>query len=231
VAQSQKPAGGFMTYNGDPKKYAYAEKLHMPYCPALHMPDDDMFMENPPALLDQVRSIRAFAPKAKFRVDPISFDTPYARPGHDPRDPRNNAVFASAWCTIVTKYLALGGVDEAVFNVGPAYADLALKDLGALAGSKVLATTTSQGALAPVEALAVETDGKLVIWLANKTDVPQKAAVAGLAGGKAQLERINAKTRLRSGPSKEQATVANGELTIDLAPFETCKITGAAARK
>ena len=167
----------FLAYNREAQKYADAELVAFPYNPAAHMPDDDTFMENVTSLVDQVRTVRAFAPKAKVRVDPIGFNSPYLRPSDDAR---NRGLFGAAWCARVMKYLALGGVDEAAFKVGPGYAELAQKDLAQSAGKRVLACTVAAVGPAPVDALAVEADDKRIVWLMNLTDQPQKLVLGDL---------------------------------------------------
>ena len=54
--------------------------------PALHLPDDDTFMENIAAIVDQVRTVRSFAPGAKIRIDPVTFDSKHPRLETDPRN-------------------------------------------------------------------------------------------------------------------------------------------------
>jgi len=81
----------------------------LPYCPALHMPDDDTFLENLPTVVDWVASLRAATLKAKVRVDPITFNSPYPRPGDDPR---NRGLYGAAWCLRLLYFLNQAGVTK-----------------------------------------------------------------------------------------------------------------------
>lgn len=167
----------FRTFNGDHEKYADAKLITIPFNPAFHMPDDDTFMENVPTVLDWVNSIRAFAPNAKFRFDPVSFNSPYPRPS---ADPRNDGLFAASWCSRVVKYLALGGVEEAAFVPVTNYAATALSRIAPYAGRRLLQVSIAPGTPTPVDALAIDGDGCTVIWLMNLTDKTQKVAIDGL---------------------------------------------------
>jgi hypothetical protein len=172
---SRGESQNFMHYNNKPDQFTNAEWIVMAFNPAAHMPDDDTFMENIPAVLDQVHSIRGFAPRAKFRIEPITIDSPYPRPGPDPR---NRGQFAAAWCARMLKYLALAGVDEAVFKVGPGPCDDLLADAARLKGQPILATDVDPHGR--VDVLATED----ALWLINKTDAPQQVTVTrGTSGG------------------------------------------------
>ncbi|NQT20605.1 MAG: PQQ-binding-like beta-propeller repeat protein [Planctomycetes bacterium] len=213
VEQSAKGTG-FMNYCRQPEKHADAKLITMPYNPAAHMPDDDTFMENIPAIVDQVKTIRAFAPNAKFRIDPIKIDSPYPRPG---RDPRNEGRFASAWCARMIKYLAVAGVGEAVFNLGPG-ADNIRKIAGEVAGRNVLATDV--GPHEAVDALAIDDGGRVVVWLINKTDQTQPVVVKKFSDGeKVDILRLD-------GSDPKQQPLDNGDLKINLAPFEVYLAAG-----
>ena len=51
----------FVDINNNREKYADAKTITWPYTSATHLPDDDVLMENPPALLDQAKTIRSCA--------------------------------------------------------------------------------------------------------------------------------------------------------------------------
>ena len=222
VEQSVEGAD-FLQCNRDRQQYTGAELIALRFNPSLHMPDDDTFMENIPAICDQVVTIRSFAPTARFRVDPIALDSPYPRPGPDPR---NRGQFAAAWCARMVKYLALAGVEEAVFNVGLGHsAELVQKVMAPYAGRTVLSTDV--GPHAAIDVLALDDAGRRVIYLINKTDRPQRLLVDKLGdAAKAKLLRLNASAPLTSGlgPPQEVA-VKNGQLSLDLDPFEVCIMT------
>lgn len=212
VAPGAPSKNGFRTYNHDPKGSANVGEFILPYNPALHMPDDDTFMENVPTVLDWVKSLRTFAPGAEFRFDPIGFDSPYPRPADDPR---NAGLFAAPWCTRVIKYLALGGVGEAAFVPNGKSAATALNQLSKFAGDRVIETTVSPASPSLVDALAVEGDGETFVWLMNLTDRPQSVAVHGL-GELTSRSLIGASSAhyLQTSPS-----------TFAVPPFEVLQIT------
>ena len=211
---------GFLGQPRDTAALVAAERIVMSYNPASHLPDDDTFMENLSAIADQVQTLRLRAPKAKFRIDPIGFDSPYPRPGPDPR---NKGLFAAAWCTAAVKHLALAGAEEAAFKVGPGYAAFAQELLGQHAGRAVL--DTGVGPHEPIAALAIAAKSGRVLVLMNKTGHEQTVAVKGL-GPKVRLRRLNAATSLKSGPGAARAlAVADGSLELPLGPFEVCFLT------
>jgi len=213
----------FVEINQHRADHAGAETVSFAYNPASHLPDDDTFMENRPAAADQVRTVRAFAPKARVRVGPITLDSPYPRAG---RDPRNRGLFAAAWAAGLVRHLALAGADEAVFCVGPGPVDEVLREMGVLKGRAVLQADAAAGDAdaPPVEALAVRADGGgAVVWLSNSTDRAQAVVVEGLGGAaKAALWRLGA-----DGPAASSVPVEGGRLALELGAFEVCRITAA----
>ena len=222
-ADSHQP---FRHYNASPRKYAKTAKITFRYNPALHMPDDDTFMENIPAIRDQCKTMRTFAPRAQLRAGLVLFDSPYPRPS---RDPRNRGLFAAAWCARTMKYLALAGVEEAVFKVGPGYVDQLKKTMTPLAGRAILATK-----IAPhdaIDALAAAGPSGPVLWIINKTDQPQKASIRWpKPSARLKLLRLNASAAPGEPLDAAQASpAADGLLTLQLQPFEVITITPAEA--
>jgi hypothetical protein len=164
----------FFSVNTQRHLHADAESVQFACNPALHLPDDDTVMENVGAVLDQVRTARSFAPRAKIRIDPITFNSQHPRPGSDPR---NATVFGAAWSAALMKYLALAGVDGAGFAVdGPAAREIQ-EEIGAFAGCGVFEATTEAVVRPAVEAIAVSTTDSIRLWLINMTDCPQRAVV------------------------------------------------------
>lgn len=205
--------GDFQTYNHEPQKYADTEFFILPYNPAAHMPDDDTFTENIPTILDWVRTIRTFAPKARFRFDPIDIDSPYPRAG---KDPRNDGLFAASWCARVVKYLALGGVDEAAFRLDSGYAAAILRRFIPFAGRPVLEVDVSPGTPSPIDMMAVEDDDvEIIIWLMNLTDQLQMVSICGLHNVRL---RYFASTGEKPNSPLDPATIA-------LKPFEVLELS------
>lgn len=216
---------GFLRINQERKEYADAAGIAFPYNPAAHMPDDDTFMENRAAVADQVRTVRSFAPKAKVRIDPITIDSPYPRPGPDAR---NAALFAAAWAAGLVRHLAAAGADEAIFKLGDGPAEVVRRRMAGLAGKPVLSAEVTGGRPAPVEALAVRDGGTVVVWLSNSTDEPRAVVVEGLAeAGSVAVWRLNAETvGLEKNPEKP-APLQAGKLPLTLGPFEVCRVAAA----
>jgi len=212
--ENRGTSGKFMEYNGKPDKHADAEWIVMNYNPAAHMPDDDTYMENITAVYDQVQSIRQFAKKAKFRVDPITIDSWYPRPGPDPR---NNSLFGAAWCARMVKYLALAGVDEAVFKVGAdspkPYATNVLKLLSLFAGKPVL--TTDVPPHADVDVLAIRDGAARVLFIINKTGSLRRVSIKA---GRVDIAR--ARQAQIEGRPWQALPLADGAFALDLPPCE-----------
>ncbi|HEY3417496.1 MAG TPA: hypothetical protein VGM23_11485, partial [Armatimonadota bacterium] len=161
----------FVTLNEHREPYVDAEQITWEYNPSAHLPDNDMFMENVSAIIDQVRTVRTFAPRAKIRIDPIHFTWPHplAAP-----DPRIGKPFAAAWTAVMLTFLARAGVDEAVFAVGPGPSEDLLRHFRRYAGHPVRVADISGPYPQPVQALAIGDGNDLRIWLINMTDAPQR---------------------------------------------------------
>jgi len=161
------------------------EVLQFACNPALHLPDDDTFMENAGAVVHQVRTARAFAPGARIRIDPITFNSKHPRPG---ADPRNETAFGAAWSALALKYLALAGVDEAGFAVHGELARAIQEEIGAFAGCQIREAIPKAAVRPAVDALAIAAPGATRLWLINTTDAPQKVEVLGDGGNEVIFE-------------------------------------------
>lgn len=164
----------FVGTNGNRKEAASKQMVAWSYTPFAHMPDDDTLLENLPAILDQARTVRSFAPAATLKIATASLDSPYGRPAPDAR---NQGPLAGAWATALVKYAALGGVAEVGFNVGPGFAQSLRDELNRWAGATVLAADIPFVGRPTVEVLAVEKDGARTAWLINLTPQPQKVTL------------------------------------------------------
>lgn len=167
----------FRTYNLDTWKYRDKKVVRLPYNPALHMPDEDTFMENIPTIYDWGQTIRECTPAARIRLDPVSFDSPYPRPASDSRIA---GLFAAAWNARVMKYLALAGVDEAAFPHAESYGAAILERFRAFCGEEIIDTKISSLCPHAVDAFGVEKSGRLTIWLINLTDSAQTVSLDGV---------------------------------------------------
>ena len=218
---SNKPSGNFSNINRDRQKYTNAEVVAWSYCPALHLFDDDMYMENLSAIVDQARMVRSSAPKAKLVVNPISINVPYPRPG---RDPRNMGLFAGAWSAVCIKHLATAGVDQAGCAVGPGFARQVQQELGHYAGRPLRAVEISGEEPSPIEAIAIDDAGDSPIWLINKTDQPQRVVIEGwsrelITKSLVSTKPVTAETQPAESDSTNQAGL------VILAPFDVCRVT------
>jgi len=166
-------------------------------------------------------------------VWPATMEPPFPRAQ---RDPRNNGLFAAAWSALFVKCAAVAGVDAVKLDVGPFYAAVVQESLASLAGCPVLESKVQADAPIPVDALALEKNGRKIVYLINKTDRPQPVVVAGLKGH-AELWRFNESTAAvnskapapitaPTSTSTSQETIApDGSLRVELKPFEVCRIT------
>ncbi len=193
LARAPKPRD-FVAVN-DADKYGSAAEIAWRFNPAAHLNDDDMLMENIPAVLDQVLTVRQWAPKARITIGPNSFH--WHHPGR-PVDARNSTQFGAAWCAALWKYLALASVDEVAFDVGPGPADAVQQSLGALAGRRLHHVAIRGPLPRPVEAFAVAAPAGVALWLVNLTDAPQPVEIpsipAGLAPKSLTLQPYEVKT-------------------------------------
>lgn len=221
IQTSPAKRAGFGEINGNSARHTAATELAWGFNVAMHMPDDDTFMENIPAVVDQVKSVRAFAAQAKIRIGPVTFNSPYPRPGPDPR---NQGLFGAAWVVRMMKYLGRAGVAEAGFDVGAGAAADAVQELAKFAGGPLLTTALDGGGIpATVEVLAVEADSQRQLWVVNLTDQPETVTLAGLGAGAAvRIEHGAAWGAER--PKPRTATAARGEIALELAPFEVCRL-------
>ena len=164
----------FVTLNRGREPFVGADEVAWAFNPAAHMPDDDTFMENITAVVDQAATVRTFAPAARLRVAPIGFDSPYPRPA---RDARNQQRFAAAWTAALAGELARADVEEATFATSPG-ADPILRALQELRGCPLRPVTVTGPLPAPLRAFAVIVEGETRLWLINITARSQSVQLA-----------------------------------------------------
>ena len=213
-------ADGMLTYHFLNQKRAAAEKISWIYTPVAHQPDDDTIMENLPGVLDQARTIRSWAPQAKLAVEMFSINSPYERPG---ADPRNDSPLAAAWATALLKYLALGGVEEAAGNVGSGLPEWLRASMAEHAGATLLYTQVPNEGRPTVEPLAINIDNGILIWLINTTEQPQKFIISNSSPRNNFLKgKISSRSSLDAdGPSK---SIGELEGNFELKPFEVVEV-------
>jgi outer membrane protein assembly factor BamB len=203
-AASSVKAASFVAQNGKRDGWKNAATVAWAFNPAAHMPDDDMFFENLSSVVDQAATVRALHPTARLRVDPIHFDSPYPRPG---RDPRNTGQFAAAWTAAMAGWLARAGVDEAVFTTGPA---AVLELLSPLGGHAVHALVPLSGDPRAVTGFTIDN----VAWVVNLTSQPQAVILPH------PMVRLS---RLAAGAQRFTPAAVKGA-TLTLAPLEVVRV-------
>lgn len=218
-----KPEGAPSFVSINQNRHPEAADIAWEYNPAAHLPDDDTHFENLPAIVDQARTLRSFAPQAKLHLAGLTLDSPYPRPG---RDPRNNGLFAAAWTMSAVKYLAVAGVADVSIDAGQLYAPLIMQSLAPAAGRPLLGVDIATSYPAPVTAFAVQGTPGTTLWVVNTTAHTQPVTILGM-GAKLTLQRL---TVLPTGEGKIlESTVQgkNGEVAIELGPFEVWQLVTA----
>lgn len=226
VAVTKEPVARFVELNQKPEAQSGAATVGFAFNPTAHMPDDDTLFENCSAVVDQVATFRALALKAKFRIGPIDFNSPYPRPGPDPR---NRGMFAAAWTVRMVKYLAFAGVDEAAIAADPAFGGRVLGKLVTFAGDEMTGLPTPYGLPgSAVEEFSVLAYGKPVIWLANLTSQPVDYTVDRNKFGKARkvsLERLLAPNGAAAATWHAEPAIALSDVVrVQLPAFGVCLI-------
>lgn len=200
-------------------------KLHTwGFTPAVNLYDDDTFMENTAAVLDQLRTARVFTNPHGLdigcRLDPVHFESLHSRPA---RDARNATAFAAAWLACFVKYAAMGGAHEVAFRVGPGPVDSVRTAFAALAGRFVRSIVVTARGHPPVEAFGiVDADLSTTLVFANTTAHSISLPVENIVVRPHTVRRVSDMQRWEN--TATLSPVADGTLTLNLAPFEVCAL-------
>jgi len=201
-------------------------KLHTwGFTPAVNLYDDDTFMENPPAVLDQIRTARVFTnphgTDIGCRIDPVHFESLHPRPA---RDARNHTAFAAAWLTVFTKYAALGAALDVAFRVGPGPVDSVRSALAARAGRAVRPVAITAPGHPPVDAFGiVDAELRTELWFINTTTQSLSLPVERIIPGSYTVRRISDTS---AWDAEGALTIgAEGTTTLALAPYEVCVLS------
>jgi hypothetical protein len=162
--------------------YKLLEKVTFGVIPGAHLYDNDTYMENCPAIVPEVATLRSFASCSSIRIDPISMKAPY--PTADMKLEGGEAL-ATAWCARMVKYLALAKVDEAAFDIEEAAAQDVVKSIAALEGKTLVPSDI--GPHEVVDSFGVLVDDGCRIWVINKTLDTQQVVLSGLAESEVSL--------------------------------------------
>lgn len=190
--------------------------------PSVHLPDEDNMTENLPTVVAQAATVKEFAPGVPLHVSPIRIRGLYA---DGKRDVRNSGPFAVAWAASLAKYLALGGVDHADFDMGPGPATLLLSDMKQYGGKPVLgAKVTGPAKPLAVDAFGVQSADGPVFWVINLTGKTQ-TVTCDLLPNKPAFKV----SQIRAGSKPALISVGemnpeNGKLTLTLAPYQVLKL-------
>ena len=151
---------------------------------AVNLFDNDTWIENTRTPIDQARTVRAIAPRARQRVA-VSLNAPYARTAPDPRGKNQ---FAAAWTVAVMANLCRAGVDEAMFDLDAPRPQVVLQRFEKLVGQQVLVSINSDsGARRAVESLALRdgttpsasrayTTSRIPGWRTGRSSVTRSSA-------------------------------------------------------
>jgi len=200
-------AASFVSLNQHRDKWKDSTAVTWSWTTATHLPDDDVAMENLPAIVDQAHTIKSLAPRALLRVGPISMN------GRWPRIERP-AGFAAAWSADALKYLAIGNVDEVAFAETTPEAQRMLTLFQPFTG-KPLLDVKVEPRFASVDAFAAADIGTTVLWLVNRSGNTQHVVIDGAPAGAVQVIRL---------PTAGVPEALAAE-SIDLAPFDVCEVT------
>ncbi len=209
------------------------EVLRWFYNPSLHQPDDDTFVENPSAIIDQVRTARKIAPGAQMRVnpetalrlEPVAFDSPHIRPGPDPR---NNGLFAAMWAALVWKYATEAGVEELVFKRRDGFWGAIHKLMKPYEGWTAHAVGVPLGVRPALQTLALNSEDSRCLLLINASAETITARIRpGFLPGSVRMARINADVNPENELAWESvdsaASIKLGALEVAVVAAETAR--------
>lgn len=212
-----QPCLDFSSVNFSRAQYTGAKSLTWGLCPTVHLWDDDNIMDNLSAMPDQVRTAHTFAPDAPILISPVRLDLPHPRPD---RDPRNTTAFGAAWSAAALKYLALAGVEQAAFEIGPGPSVKVQEAIGAYTGQTLREIKITHVGPARVEAFLIQGDSPS-LWLVNLTAQPQHTLLLQVPShGAGSLVRFHG----TGDPVKEAVSASKDDLAVVLAPFEVVEL-------
>lgn len=163
-----RSAGFFIDAWAKCDEWTKSEEISWEFNPSVNLFDNDTLNENLQVVVQQSNTIKASAPDARLKVSAISLNPPFPRAV---ADARYSTPYAAVWVVAAIKQLALAGVYEATFNIGPAYAQNVLNEFGKYAGAHLLpvklASEESNSGEKKYDALAFVFNQKTWIYLLN----------------------------------------------------------------
>jgi hypothetical protein len=192
------------------------------YTPTVHLPDNDVIMENVSAICDQAKTVKSFAPEASLHVG-AALRATKAGAGQDPRAP---SPFAAAWATALLKYLSCGGIEEAGFDLGPGYVTQVVDAMRPLAGKDVLDVQVAPHEALHPTAYAVKDGAATFVWVANRKPRAVQILLEGISGtSAAKVTHIDGGGKVDVAPTEQQAEVRDGNVLINLPPYGVARVT------
>ncbi len=173
-----------------------------------HLPDHDTMMENPPAVADQVRTLRAVLPDCTVDVAPSKL------PPADANQP-----IAGAWTAEVIKYLSLAGVNQAAFGSPSELQTNIIEAIRPYVGQKLLAVETEPADSHHLTTFEIDGKDGVALFLINRTAHAWHAEVQGAVSGKTKVQQI------ASGSAEQAGDAENGMLKVELPPYGVCRVT------
>jgi hypothetical protein len=151
----------FGVVNQHRDQYAKETAVTWNWTTGTHLPDNDTSMENTPAIIDQAKTVRSFAPRALLRVGPISIDGKWPLSMHPP-------IVTAAWTASAIHALSEADVDEAAFLNPTPEAQQVISRFKEVTGKPLVKVNVSRPR--DVEAFAVNDIGTTTLWLINRSD-------------------------------------------------------------
>ena len=223
VASTQfRNAVAFQDISFNRQRFKGAKVVIWLYTPTVHLPDNDVIMENVPTVCDQAKTVKDFAPEASLRVG-AALRAPKAGTGQDARAP---APFAAAWATALLKYLSCGNVEETAYDLGPGYVTQVVDAMRPLAGKDVVDVQLSQHEALHPTAFAVRDGDATIVWIANRKNEAVQVALDGMSStSSAKVAHIDASTKVDAAPADQEAEVKDGRIAIDLPAYGVARLT------
>ncbi len=161
---------GYYAINFNRAKFENASVLLWNYTPFVHLPDDDVMLENISTVLDQAQTARAFSPHASLHVGPIALSPPSPHPNRYPSRPPG---MAAAWAAAFYGNLARAGISKANFDMPDEGVGQFLKSLDSYQGRPLLNVSLNPGhplterGVSPLQAFAAQGADGDALWLIN----------------------------------------------------------------
>ena len=223
VASTQfRNAVAFQDISFNRQRFKGAKVVIWLYTPTVHLPDNDVIMENVSAVCDQAKTVKDFASEASLRVG-AALRAPKAGAGQDPRAP---TPFAAAWATALVKYLSCGNVEETAFDLGPGYVMQVVDAMRPLSGKDVLDVQMSQHEALHPTAFAVKDADATIVWIANRKNDKAQVMLDGIfSTSTAKITHIDAGAKVDAAPVEQEAQINDGHVLVDLPPYGVARVT------